>query len=181
MSSDVGWHIRDQCRSMVQYSFTSTETRRLVRTDCPGRPPRLSHSSWTMIRRWGKRDTIYLLLHCHHKNDSSIKMGSDESSRLGSLERVSSDGPLPVLLCFSAAMPFLLWVYFVVHEKLNYIIFFLKRRRRRRNFTFSKFFMYNKVHSLVTRADCLRPIHSPASFPLLSGSITSVGRQEVSK
>ena len=37
----------DQCRSMVQYSFTSTETRRLVRTDSPGRPPRLSHSSWT--------------------------------------------------------------------------------------------------------------------------------------
>ena len=54
MSSDVGWHIRDklfscdQCRSMVQYSFTSTETRRLVRTDSPGRLPRLSHSSWNM-------------------------------------------------------------------------------------------------------------------------------------
>ena len=28
---------------MVQYSFTSTETRRLVRTDSPGRLPRLSH------------------------------------------------------------------------------------------------------------------------------------------
>ena len=41
----TGW---DQCRSTVQYSFTSTETRRLVRTDSPGRPPRLSHSSWTM-------------------------------------------------------------------------------------------------------------------------------------
>ena len=38
----------DQCRRMVQYSFTSTETRRLIRTDSPGRPPRLSHSSWTM-------------------------------------------------------------------------------------------------------------------------------------
>ena len=33
---------------MVQHSFTSTETRRLVRMDSPGRPPRLSHSSWTM-------------------------------------------------------------------------------------------------------------------------------------
>ena len=33
---------------MVQYSFTSTETRRLVRTESPGRPPRLSHSSRTM-------------------------------------------------------------------------------------------------------------------------------------
>ena len=38
----------DQCQSMVQYSFTSTKTRRLVGTDSPGRPPRLSHSSWTM-------------------------------------------------------------------------------------------------------------------------------------
>ena len=36
-----------QCWSMVQYSFMSTETRRLVRTDSPGWPPRLSHVSWT--------------------------------------------------------------------------------------------------------------------------------------
>jgi len=49
MFSDVGWHIRDklnQCVSTVQYSFTSTETMRLVRTENPGQPPRLSHSSW---------------------------------------------------------------------------------------------------------------------------------------
>ena len=30
-------------------------------------------------RRWGKREIIYLSLHCHHQNDSYIKMGSDES------------------------------------------------------------------------------------------------------
>ena len=53
MSSDVGWHIRDklrpvQCASMVQYRFASTETIRLVRTESPGRSPRLSHSSWTL-------------------------------------------------------------------------------------------------------------------------------------
>ena len=29
--------------------------------------------------RWGKRESIYLSLHCHHQNDSCIKMGSDES------------------------------------------------------------------------------------------------------
>ena len=29
--------------------------------------------------RWGKREIIYLLLHCHHQNDFCIKMGSDES------------------------------------------------------------------------------------------------------
>ena len=27
----------------------------------------------------GKREIIYLLLRCHHQNDSCIKMGSDES------------------------------------------------------------------------------------------------------
>ena len=48
MSVDISGTSCDQCRSMVQYRFTSTETRRLVRTDSPGRPPRLSHSSWTM-------------------------------------------------------------------------------------------------------------------------------------
>ena len=43
MSADILWTSWDQCRSTVQYSFTSTETtRRLVRTDNPGRPPRLS-------------------------------------------------------------------------------------------------------------------------------------------
>ena len=30
-------------------------------------------------RRWGKWEIIYLSLHCHHQNDSCIKMGSDES------------------------------------------------------------------------------------------------------
>ena len=35
----------DQCVCMVQCCFTSTETIRLIRTESPGRPPRLSHSS----------------------------------------------------------------------------------------------------------------------------------------
>ena len=30
---------------MVQYSFTSTETRRLIKMDSPGQPPRFAHSS----------------------------------------------------------------------------------------------------------------------------------------
>ena len=34
--------------SIVQYCFTSTETIRLVRTESPGQPPRLSHSSRTI-------------------------------------------------------------------------------------------------------------------------------------
>ena len=32
-----------------------------------------------MIRRLGEREIIYLSLHCHHQNDSYIKMGCDES------------------------------------------------------------------------------------------------------
>ena len=45
---------------MVQYCFTSTETMRLVRTDSPGRPPRLSHSSWNMTFLFAQ------LLHSDH-------------------------------------------------------------------------------------------------------------------
>ena len=31
------------------------------------------------VWRWGKRDIIYLLVHCHNQNDSCIRMGSDVS------------------------------------------------------------------------------------------------------
>ena len=31
------------------------------------------------VWRWGKREIIYLSVHCHHQNDSCIKVGSDES------------------------------------------------------------------------------------------------------
>ena len=31
------------------------------------------------VWRWRKRGIIYLSLHCHHQDDSCIKMGSDES------------------------------------------------------------------------------------------------------
>ena len=55
MSVDISGTNCDQCLNMVQCCFTSTETVRLIRTDSPGRPPRLSHSSWTlmaMISNW---------------------------------------------------------------------------------------------------------------------------------
>ena len=29
--------------------------------------------------RWGKREVMYLSLHCHHQTDSCIKLGSEES------------------------------------------------------------------------------------------------------
>ena len=31
------------------------------------------------VWRWGEREIIHLSVHCHHQNDSCIKMGSDES------------------------------------------------------------------------------------------------------
>ena len=49
MSVDILGTNCDQYVSTVQCSFTSTETIRLVRTGSPGRPPRLSHSSWTLL------------------------------------------------------------------------------------------------------------------------------------
>ena len=33
---------------------------------------------WGKVWGW-EREIIYLSLHCHHQNDSCIKMGSDES------------------------------------------------------------------------------------------------------
>ena len=62
MSADILGTSWDQCRSVVQYSFTSTETRRFVRTDSPGRPPWLSYSSWTMCDVGGECQGCYLML-----------------------------------------------------------------------------------------------------------------------
>ena len=51
MSVDILGTNCDQCLwSMVECCFTSTETVRLIRTGRPGRPRRLSHSSWTLTR-----------------------------------------------------------------------------------------------------------------------------------
>ena len=38
----------------------------------------------------GKREIIYLSLHCHHQNDFSVKMGSDESHHLKQSEAQSA-------------------------------------------------------------------------------------------
>ena len=48
----------------------SAETTRLIRDGEKGEK---------RLWMWGEREIIYLSLHCHHQNDSFIKMGSDES------------------------------------------------------------------------------------------------------
>ena len=44
----------------------------------------------------GKREIIYLPLHCHHQNDFCVKMGSDESHfnvSIGSDDKVTRQCP----------------------------------------------------------------------------------------
>ena len=55
--------------SKLTWCLTSTETTRIIRDGEKG------GGVW----RWGRGRIIYLSLHCHHQNDSCIKMGSDES------------------------------------------------------------------------------------------------------
>ena len=50
--------------------LTSTEAIRLIRD---------GEKEGKGVWRWGKREIIYLSLHCHHRNDFCIKMGGDES------------------------------------------------------------------------------------------------------
>ena len=51
----------------------------------------------------GEREIIYLSLHCHHQNDSCIKMGSDESHFNVS---VGSDGQSHTRLHVHKLQPF---------------------------------------------------------------------------
>ena len=64
MSSDVSWHIRDKLRPMPKHGsvlfYVHGNQKARVRTDSPGWPPRLSHSSWTMRKRsFSKHFCIY--------------------------------------------------------------------------------------------------------------------------
>ena len=61
MSVDILGTDCDQCRSMVQCCFTSTETVRLIRTESPGRPLRLSHSSRTLFGP--SHEPVYIYVH----------------------------------------------------------------------------------------------------------------------
>ena len=71
---------------MVQYCFTSTETRRLVRTASPGRPPRLPHSSRTMSSAKCTR-VIYVLTYRHIVwYDQKQRVGGAEPDSLRSVE-----------------------------------------------------------------------------------------------
>ena len=63
---------------------TSTETRRLVRTDSPGRPPRLSHSSWTMSWLYYKGCFLFALFHYVSRFGLAVSRGTSVRICFGS-------------------------------------------------------------------------------------------------
>ena len=86
MSVDILGTNCDQCLRMVQCCFTSTETVRRIRTERPGRPPRLSHSSWTLC----VLDEAYLRLcgtvRVHRPNTVRFGWGSSDAFPQAPLE-----------------------------------------------------------------------------------------------
>ena len=76
MSVDILGTNCDQCVSMVQCCFTSTETIRLVRTGSPGRPPRLSHLFWTLSHVPSLRRALYPFPHVPFPTKSTIPLPS---------------------------------------------------------------------------------------------------------
>ena len=56
--------------SKSTWCLTSTETIRIIRDGEKG---------GRGYECWGEREIIYLSLHCHHQNDSCIRVGGDES------------------------------------------------------------------------------------------------------
>ena len=83
MSVDILGTNCDQCLSMVQCCFTSTETVRLIRTENPGRLPRLSHSCWTLSVRLIQN---YALLYCPKRNKQN-KTEKQKQRTFESVER----------------------------------------------------------------------------------------------
>ena len=78
MSVDILGTNCDQCQSTVQCCFTATETVRLIRTESPGRPPRLSHSSRALTWKVPDLEFIYNLVFTRMPGESYRR-------RLGSL------------------------------------------------------------------------------------------------
>ena len=72
MFSDILGTNCDQCLSTVQCCFTSTETVRFIRTESPGQPPRLSHSSWTQPTTTTKAAYFSLPHRCHYLTNGDV-------------------------------------------------------------------------------------------------------------
>ena len=68
------------------------------------------------VWRWGKREVMYLSLHCHHQADSCIKMRSDERH----LNVYATQRLIPVFVpaswadCFHCLPEVLLFIYLFI-------------------------------------------------------------------
>ena len=60
MSADILGTNCDQCLSMVQCCFMSTETVRLIRTESPGRPPRATFTQFLNSELMGEHKQSYI-------------------------------------------------------------------------------------------------------------------------
>ena len=100
MSVDILGTNCDQCRSMVQCCFTSTETVWLIRMESPGGPPQLSHSSWTLEFEWSTfKDEILplsvgkvLVMWC----DAAVLAGSGVTAAAASWQQAQSGTAQPI-------------------------------------------------------------------------------------
>ena len=90
VSVDVKQHFNQLLRAWKAYRLMKPVLRPAFFVPCflqivskrPQKPQGLLGTGRTggkAVWRWGKREIIYLSLHCHHQNDFCIKMGSNES------------------------------------------------------------------------------------------------------
>ena len=120
----------------LSWCFTSTETIRLI----------------TDGGRWGKREIIYLSLHCYHQNDSYIEVGRNES-RFNVLlivrDKVKRQCPQPTT--------------------------FSKRRERRSGFEPKPFFL-----TILTPYRWAKPAHPP-EFPARDNEVLKNNNKKTKK
>ena len=81
MSVDILGTNCDQCWSMVQCCVT--ETVKLIRTQSPGRPPRLSHSSWTLSDSKWVTHFLKRILNIHPSGILTVPFGCYMASPTG--------------------------------------------------------------------------------------------------
>ena len=66
MSSDVSWHIRDKLRPVPKHGSILLYVHKNQKMERPGRPPRLSHSSWAMKKiTVDEEKVMYALTQAH--------------------------------------------------------------------------------------------------------------------
>ena len=89
MSGDILGTSWDQCRSMVQYSFTSTETRRLVRDG----QPRTATSTLTQLLNYGRGGPSAQVLTLQIIRAIKLPANQKRERTTGEKKRLNGHGP----------------------------------------------------------------------------------------